>query len=220
MNFGDLVGHLEGAQVGEAELRLLLQVDLGDEELHPLLEIAAEHPRGPGGNAVAVLAEPGLQPVALLGGEDQDVVLAHRVGRLDGDPQALRAARRRAACAGGAGAAAAPWPTTVEAGRGLVEVLDESRRRVGVQMIEERPLGDVDLLALEEGGDGDDDGELFRIALEVVGHGEDRAVAVAHQDHLGGLVEQLGVGLGDVEAAEAEGGAGRPWRGQPRSEAG
>ena len=73
-------------------------------------------------------------------------------------------------------------------------------------MIEEGPLGDVDLAAFEKSGDGDDDGELFQFALEVVRHGEDGAVAVAHQDHLRGLIEQLGVGLGDVEAAEGRGG--------------
>ena len=59
--------------------------------------------------------------------------------------------------------------------------------------------------ALENGRHRDHDRELLRVALEVVGHGEDGAVAVAHQHHLGGLVEELGVGLGHVEAAEGEG---------------
>ena len=36
----------------------------------------------------------------------------------------------------------------------------------------------------------------------VVGHGDDGVVAVAGQHHLRGLVEEFGVGLGDVEAAE------------------
>ena len=69
-------------------------------------------------------------------------------------------------------------------------------------MVDQRLVGDVDLLALEEGRYRNDDRELLMLAAEVVGHGQDRAVTVAHQDHLGCLVEKPGVGLGDVEAAE------------------
>ena len=76
-------------------------------------------------------------------------------------------------------------------------------------MIDQGLVGDVDLPAGEKGGDGDDDGKLFQIALEVVRHGEDGVIFVAHQNDLGGLIEQLGVRLGDVEAAEGVGGGGR-----------
>ena len=68
----------------------------------------------------------------------------------------------------------------------------------------QRAVADVDLLALEHRRDRHDQRELLELALVVVGHGEHGAVAVAHQHHLRGLVEQLGVGLGDVEAAEGE----------------
>ena len=85
-----------------------------------------------------------------------------------------------------------------------VEVLDQPRRRIGVEVIDERLVADVDLLALQERRHRNDDGELLQVALEVVGHRHHRAIAVAHQHDLRGLVEQLGVGLGDVEAAEAE----------------
>ena len=86
----------------------------------------------------------------------------------------------------------------------VVEVLDQPRRRVGVEVIDQRLLADVDLLALEQRRHRNHDGELLRLALEVVRHRHHGAIAVAHQHDLRGLVEQLGVGLGDVEAAEAE----------------
>ena len=78
-----LVGHLDRTQEVEARLGLFLQVHLGDEEVHLLLDVAAQHVRRARGNLVAVLGQPGFQPVALLGGEDHDVVLADGVLRLD-----------------------------------------------------------------------------------------------------------------------------------------
>ena len=208
---GALVGHLQRPQVGEAELRLLAEVHLGDEEPHPLLEIAAEHARGARGDPVAVLGQPGLQPLALLGREDQDVVLAHRVLRLDGHAEALGAVLPPAA------ADDAPFHggrlhrhRVDRLARVAVEVLDQPRGRVGVEVVEQGPLGDVDLLLLEEGRDGDDDGELLRIPLEVVGHGEDGAVAVARQDDLRGLVEQLWCRPSRHRSRRSRGRCGRP----------
>ena len=75
-------------------------------------------------------------------------------------------------------------------------------------MVEQRLVADVDLLPLEHGRHRDHHRELLRVALEVVGHGEHGAVAVAHQRDLRGLVEELRVGLGDVEAAEGAGASG------------
>ena len=69
-------------------------------------------------------------------------------------------------------------------------------------MIDERPLSDVDLITRDEGRDGNHDGELFRIALEVVGHRQHGAIAVAHENDLGCLVEDRRVGTGDIEATE------------------
>jgi hypothetical protein len=83
-----------------------------------------------------------------------------------------------------------------------VEVLDQPRRGVGVDMIDQRPLGDVDLLARDERRHGNDDGEFLRRALEVAGHRQHRAVAVAREHDLRRAVEQRRVGLRDVEAAE------------------
>src|SRR5262249_34054576 len=77
-------------------------------------------------------------------------------------------------------------------------------------MIDDRLLADVNLLALEERRHRDHDCEFFQVPLEVVRHRHHRAVAVADQHHLRGLVEQLRVGLRDVEAAEAEDRRRRP----------
>ena len=90
----------------------------------------------------------------------------------------------------------------VDPARILVEVLDQPRRGIRIDVIDERLLGDVDLIARDEGRDGNHDGELFRIAFEVVGHRQHRAIAVAHEDDLGRLIEDRRVGTGDVEAAE------------------
>ena len=84
-------------------------------------------------------------------------------------------------------------------------------------MLHQRRLGDVDLLAGDRGRHRDHHGELARIAAEVVGHRDHRAVAVADQHHLRGFVEERGVGLGDVEAAEGVG-ARRGAEGEPGGE--
>src|SRR6185295_8666284 len=57
-----------------------------------------------------------------------------------------------------------------------------------------------------------------RRALVVVLHREDGARAVAHHHDRGGVVEQLGVGAADVEAAEAVGNARRERQGQQRQQ--
>ena len=69
-------------------------------------------------------------------------------------------------------------------------------------MIDERFVGDVNLSALDLRRHRDDDGEVARAALEVVGHRHDGPVLIADDDHLRGAVEDLRVALGDVEAAE------------------
>ena len=75
-----------------------------------------------------------------------------------------------------------------------VVILDQARRRVGIEVFEQCIVSDVDLLALDEGGYRHHDRELLYRALEVVGHRDDRAIAVAHEHHLRGLVVQAGVG--------------------------
>src|SRR5262249_12229120 len=56
---------------------------------------------------------------------------------------------------------------------------------------------------------GNHHGEFLRLALVVARHRDCGGVAVARQHDLGRLVEQLGIRLGDVEAAEGGGGPGR-----------
>src|SRR5213594_2864097 len=61
------------------------KVNLGDEEPHLLFDVALKHLRGASGNLVVVLEEPGLQSVALFGGQNQNVVFADGVFGFDGD---------------------------------------------------------------------------------------------------------------------------------------
>ena len=72
-------------------------------------------------------------------------------------------------------------------------------------MIEQGGVGHVDLVLGEHGGDRDHDGELPGLAAEIVRHGHDSAVLVAHQHHPRGAIEELGVTARDVESAEATG---------------
>ncbi len=71
-------------------------------------------------------------------------------------------------------------------------------------MLDERAIADPDLSLLEDRRHRHHDGELPGVALEVVGHGDDRLVLVADQNHLRGLVEELRIGLGHVESAERQ----------------
>jgi hypothetical protein len=72
-------------------------------------------------------------------------------------------------------------------------------------VIDDGSVAHVDLPALHEAGHRDHHRELVRVSLEVVRHGDHRALAVAHEHHLGGAVEQAAAGPGDVEAAEGAG---------------
>jgi hypothetical protein len=71
-------------------------------------------------------------------------------------------------------------------------------------VLDQRTIAHANLTLLEHRGDRHDDRELLRVAFEVVGHCDDGLVVVTHEHDLGGLVEQPGVRLGDVEAAERE----------------
>ena len=88
------------------------------------------------------------------------------------------------------------------AARVFVEVLYQSRRRIGIQVIDQGLVSNVDLPALDEGGYRDDHRELLWVAPKIVGHGDDGFVIVSDQDHLRGFVEELRVGLGHVESAK------------------
>jgi hypothetical protein len=201
---GRCVGDAQGPEVAEPELGLLLQVHPRHEKAHLLLDVAPEHGGGAGGDPIAVLLQPGLETPALLGGEDEDVVLAHRVAGFYRDAEALLAPLIRALHHRHRGTCYRPSLFHPLAGV-RVEVLDQAGGGVGIEVVEKSPIRHLDLLALDEGGDGNDDGKLLEGALIVVGHGHDRLVAVADEGHRGGLVEELRVRLGDVEATKSLG---------------
>jgi hypothetical protein len=146
----------------------------------------------------------------LLGRENQDVVLADRVSGLDGHAEAARPVRgeihRDRKSSRRRHARLKHDSTGV-----LVEILDESGRRVSIEVLDERFVTDVDLLSLEERGHGNHDRKLLQVALEVVDHRHHRPIAVTNEDDLRGLVEEFRVGLGDVEAAEAKDRRRRPY---------
>src|SRR5207237_9071579 len=89
------------------------------------------------------------------------------------------------------------------------EILDEARRGVRVEMRDERTVTHADLSLFEHGRHRHDDREFFRIAFEVVRHRDDGLVLVPHENDLRGLIEELRVGLRDVEAAERQDGRRR-----------
>ena len=88
-------------------------------------------------------------PLRLLRREDQNVVLADGVFGLDRDAEGLGAlcgaGLRRGPCGGG------PAITVVDdsAAGVLIEVLHQPRRGVGVEVLQDRPIGDVDLAFLQ-----------------------------------------------------------------------
>ena len=207
---------LQRAQVRDTRARLFLEVDLRDEELHLLPDVGLQRRRRAARDAVAVLAQPGLEPVGLARGQDHDVVLADRVARLDGDAERLVALALQRHHRRGRGAARDLVLHPVDAARVGIEVLDEPRRAVRVDALEQLAVADADLAALEHRRHGHDQRELGQRALVVVGHADDGPVVPPDQDHLRRFVEQARVGLADVEAAE--GGGGRRREGKKKRE--
>jgi hypothetical protein len=161
--------------------RACSQIHARHEELHLLLEIAAQDRRRAGGQAVAVVAQPGVKPAALAGRQDEDVVLADGVARLDGDAEAARLFRCRVAARGGHAPGRLRRGTIPRRARIVVEILDEPGRRVGVEVLDERAVAHANLPLLEDGRHRHHDGELLEVAPEVVGHGENGLVVVADQ---------------------------------------
>ena len=87
-----------------------------------------------------------------------------------------------------------------------VEVFGQPRRAVGVDALEDLRVADMDLALLQDRRHRHDQREFGEVALEIVAHADHGAIAVAREDHLRGFVEELRVGLADVEAAEAPAG--------------
>ena len=98
MNFGDSKGKLQGPQISKARLGLLFEIYLRDEELHLLLDIGLQRLGRPARKLVSALLEPGLEAVGLFRAEDEDVVLADGILRLDSDSERLGAGRASDAC--------------------------------------------------------------------------------------------------------------------------
>ena len=194
---GRLVGDLDRAQRREAELLLLLEVHLGDEELHALLEVAAEHARrrrrGCGSRPPSARSR-GRR--LCLRREDQDVVLADGVPGLDRHAERLRARRLSFGRPrlGGPPRAVALVARRLLRARIRIEVLDQPRRRERVEVIDERfcrRCGSAPFSSTVGTGTtiANSLGSPWK-SLAMRQHG---AVAVAHQHDLRGAVEELGV---------------------------
>ena len=72
-------------------------------------------------------------------------------------------------------------------------------------MIQQGLLTHVNLFSGQKSRHGNDHGKFLGVAFEIAGHGEDRAVLVAYDDHLRSLVEEPDVPLRNIEAAKWEG---------------
>lgn len=70
-------------------------------------------------------------------------------------------------------------------------------------MVDDFLIADMDLASFDERRYGNHHGKLFRIAFEVVNHGDDCFIVLANQDNLRRLVKNLRIGFRDVETAEA-----------------
>jgi hypothetical protein len=116
---------------------LLLQVHLRDEEPHVLLDVAAEHGTGTCGNAIAAGAQPGLETAALRGRENDDVVFADGVLGLDRDAERLGARVHGVDGAAGHCRRRQVLRHLVDPARVLVEVLDQPRRGIRVDVVDE-----------------------------------------------------------------------------------
>src|SRR5215831_17014035 len=89
--------------------------------------------------------------------------------------------------------------------RTSVVVFNQPWRRIGVEMIDNLLVADMDLILFDQCRNRNNYRILFWISLEVVDHGDDRLIVLPSQNDLRGLVEDLRVGFRDVEAAKAPG---------------
>ena len=93
-------------------------------------------------------------------------------------------------------------------------VLDQPRRGIRVEVLDERAVGDVDLLPFDEGRHRDDNREVLDIAAEIVCHCHNGTVLVADDHHLRGAVKKAGIGASDIKAAKSLGRCGNEKRQQ------
>src|SRR5205085_11781004 len=94
-------------------------------------------------NGVAVLAEPGLEAVALRGGEDEDVVLADGVARFDRDAETAGALLSADSFHLRHSSHRSHTIHHVHPARVVIEVLHQPPRGIRIEMIDEGLVSDV-----------------------------------------------------------------------------
>ena len=211
--------HLDGPQEVVSARLHALQVDLHHEELHAAADVRIQHFMRALRDLVSIVQQPILQAVAFLGTQDQDVVLPHGVTRLDRHaivlglllPQAgsfcvVRGCRHVHDLLS--------FRILPSLAGVLVPVFHQARRTVRVQRTEHTALHDPDIALLQHGGYGHHHGEVRHAPVEVIAHGDDRALSVADQDDLAAIVKERGVRAGHIEPAEGGSAAGREQRGE------
>ncbi len=70
-------------------------------------------------------------------------------------------------------------------------------------MLEDCRLTDMDLFLFQYRRHRHNHREFFDIPLEVIGHRDDGLVVMPCDGYLGGFIEEFGIGLGHIEAAES-----------------
>src|SRR5262249_36169901 len=89
--------------------------------------------------------------------------------------------------------------------RTSVVVFNQPWRRIGVEMIDNLLVADMDLTFFDQCRNRNNYRKLFWISLKVVNHGDDGLIVLPDQNDLRRLVEDLRVGFRDVKAAKAPG---------------
>ena len=200
------VGDLNGTKIGVTKFRLLLEIYLGHEKAHVLFQVTTYYGSRAFRYLVAAFCKPGDQTIALFGGQNKNVVLANRVLCFNGYATAPgsqvhlldRARQSRTLCRH----VVRHW--IAHAGIRVV-VFDEARRRIGIQVVNQASLGDIDLSTFDKRRNGNDNGKIFDIALKVISHRYDGSVVVTNQHDLRRLVEKARIGPRDKEAAKGHG---------------
>ena len=155
-------------------------------------------------NLVAVELQPGLQAERFLGRQNHDVVFADGVFRFDLDPERISFRLRRS---GGRGTQGHPGgcsesPSHHQLARVRIVILDQPRRAVRVDLLEQFAIADMNLPLLQHDRHRHHQRELRRLALVVVHQADDGLVVVMRDHDLRRVIDQRLVGLADVEAAE------------------
>ena len=83
-----------------------------------------------------------------------------------------------------------------------IEVLDQARRTVGVDFLEQLAIADMHLPLLQHDGHRHHQRELGRLALVVVHQADDGLVVMMRDHDLRRVIDERAVGLADVEAAK------------------